>query len=169
MGYYLPQIIATALALILLYAAKLIIRKLTKRFGQLVQKSEARMNHMNHVISILLNFVFFILLTLIWGVDPDNLLISISSIFAVIGVAFFAQWSILSIITAGIIMFFAAPYRVGDRIRLIDKDMPIEATIESILTFYTHVRTIDNQELIILPNNLFLQKAVSVYQEKTGE
>jgi small-conductance mechanosensitive channel len=77
----------------------------------------------------------------------------------------FAQWSILSNITAGIIMFFSAPYSVGDRIHLIDKDLPIKATIENIQTFYTHIRT-DENELIVIPNNLFLQKIVSVIKDR---
>jgi small-conductance mechanosensitive channel len=61
-------------------------------------------------------------------------------------------------------MFFNAPFRIGDRIRIIDKDIPILATIESIQTFYTHIRTGDD-ELIVIPNNLFLQKIVSIKKD----
>jgi small-conductance mechanosensitive channel len=104
------------------------------------------------------------MIAIIWGVNPNNLLLSLSSIFAIIGVAMFAQWSMLSNITAGLIMFFTAPFRIGDRIHIIDKDFPIIATIESIQTFYTHIRTDDN-ELIVMPNNLFLQKIVSIKKD----
>lgn len=61
-------------------------------------------------------------------------------------------------------MFFNAPFRVGDRIHIIDKDIPIIATIENIQAFYTHIRT-DDDELIVIPNNLFLQKVVSVMKK----
>ncbi|MCD7933691.1 MAG: mechanosensitive ion channel family protein [Tannerellaceae bacterium] len=58
-------------------------------------------------------------------------------------------------------MFFNEPFRIGNRIHIHDKDMPIDATIENIHTFYTDIRT-DEGELIVIPNNLFLQKIVSV-------
>jgi small-conductance mechanosensitive channel len=117
-----------------------------------------------HIIMILLNIIFIFTIAMIWGVDPNNLLLGLSSVFAFIGVALFAQWSVLSNITAGLVMFFNAPFRIGDRIRIIDKDLPIVATIESIQTFYTHIRTDDN-ELIVIPNSLFLQKIVSIKKD----
>lgn len=166
MEIYIPQIIATVISILLLVLSRYILNKLLERYGLLIQKSEARMLQMRRVIFILLNITFIFIIAIIWGLDPRNLLIGLSSIFAVIGVAFFAQWSILSNITAGIIMFFTAPYRIGDRISIIDKDLPINATIENIHTFYTHIRT-DEDELIVLPNNLFLQKIVAVRKENS--
>lgn len=164
MEIYIPQIIATGITILLFPLSKYIAKKLILNYGQLLQKSEARMLQVKQLISIILNITFVFIIAIIWGVQPNNLLITLSSVFAVIGVAMFAQWSVLSNITAGIIMFFSAPYRIGDRIHIIDKDLPIEAVIESIQTFYTHIRT-DKDELIVLPNNLFLQKIISVKKE----
>jgi small-conductance mechanosensitive channel len=162
---YFLQIVASAVIVLLLIIAKYIAKKLIKRYAKLLNKSELRALQMKHIMNILLNIVFVFIIAIIWGLDPRNLLLGLSSVFAVIGVAMFAQWSILSNITAGIIMFFSAPYSVGDRIHLIDKELPIKATIENIQTFYTHIRT-DENELIVIPNNLFLQKIVSVVEEK---
>ena len=64
----------------------------------------------------------------------------------------------------GIIMFFNFPYKIGDKIKIHDKDMPIEALIEDIKAFHLHLRT-DEGELITYPNNLILQKAVSLIQK----
>lgn len=122
---------------------------------------ESRTLQIRKIVLLLLNITFIFTLAIIWGVNPDNILVGLSSVFAVIGVAFFAQWSILSNITAGILMFFNSPFRIGDLIQIIDKDLPITARIENIHTFYTHLRTEEN-ELIIVPNNLFLQKMVSI-------
>ena len=52
-------------------------------------------------------------------------------------------------------------FQIGDHIRILDKDMPIEATVEDIFTFYTHLRTTDGG-LRIFPNSLLLQKAITV-------
>lgn len=158
---YLLQIIITAAIIVLLPIARYITRKLISKYGQLLQIQETRIQQVKQIISIFLKITFIVAIAIVWGVNPSNLLLGLSSIFAIVGVALFAQWSMLSNITAGLIMFFTAPFRTGDRIHILDKDVPIIATIENIHTFYTHIRTDDN-ELIVIPNNLFLQKIVAI-------
>src|SRR5690606_14514612 len=97
----------------------------------------------------------------IWGVEPRNLFTTLSAVVTVIGVALFAQWSILSNITSGIILLFSFPFKIGDVIRIHDKDFPIEAQIEDIRSFHTLLKTADG-EIISYPNNLLLQKGVTV-------
>ena len=82
----------------------------------------------------------------------------LSSIFAIIGVALFAQWSILSNITASFIIFFNFPYKIGDEIKVIDTDGDISGTIVEISLF--HVLIQQGEDLITYPNSLILQKAV---------
>ncbi|MCD8176215.1 MAG: mechanosensitive ion channel family protein [Tannerellaceae bacterium] len=158
---YIPKLIASGIVIVVLYFIRFVVHKVVMYYGQLLQKSTVRRKQIKQILYVLLNILFVFALAIIWGVNPENLLIGLSSIFAVIGVAMFAQWSILSNITAGIIMFFNAPFRIGNRIHIHDKDLPIDATIENIHTFYTDIRT-DEGELIVIPNNLFLQKIVSV-------
>lgn len=140
---------------------RLIINKLIVKYASVNTKIESRTNHIIRVCSILINSTGIIILIMIWGVDPHNLFVALSSIFAVIGVALFAQWSILSNITAGIIIFFTSPFKIGDYIKIIDKDFPLEAKVEDIFTFYTHLRTKDGG-LHVFPNSLLLQRAISV-------
>lgn len=158
---YLPQVVISIIVILLMPSSKYIIRKIVKKYAVLTLKSESRAMHIVRVINMLINFSCILLIAIIWGVQPQNMLVAMSSIFAVIGVAMFAQWSLLSNITAGIIIFFTTPFRVGDHIHIMDKDTPISATIEDVLTFHTYLRT-DQGELIIIPNSLFLQKTVSV-------
>lgn len=162
---YLPQIIASVFIILLTPLSKYVSRKIIIKYEQLTLKAEARIFQIIQVINILINFVCVVALAIIWGVQPQNMLVAVSSIFAVIGVALFAQWSILSNITAGIIIFFSMPFRIGDKIHILDKDTPIEATIENVLTFHTYLRTMDGEQIII-PNSLFLQKIVSVGKPK---
>lgn len=161
---YLFQIILSAIVIILLPISRYVAGKIVSKSGHLVQMQESRIAQVKHIIGILLNITFLFTIAIVWGVKPGNLLLSLSSILAFVGVAMFAQWSVLSNITAGLVMFFTAPFRIGDRIHILDKDVPIVATIESIQTFYTHIRTDDN-ELIVIPNNLFLQKIVSIKKD----
>jgi small-conductance mechanosensitive channel len=134
----------------------------------LTLKSEKRTLHVISIVNILVNLACIILLTITWGVKPQNMLVAVSSIFAVIGVALFAQWSLLSNVTASIILFFSTPFRIGDDIRILDKDTPIDATIENISAFHTYLRTAEG-ESIVIPNSLFLQKIVSVGKQKESE
>nr|WP_317196344.1 mechanosensitive ion channel domain-containing protein [Salegentibacter tibetensis] len=107
------------------------------------------------------SFYCCFLLAIAWGIGVTELSLIFSSVFAVIGVALFAVWSILSNITSGVILFFSFPYKIGDKIKIHDKEMPIEAIIEDIKAFHLHLRTLDG-ELVTYPNNLILQKAVSL-------
>lgn len=92
------------------------------------------------------------------GIEYSQISFFLSSVFAVLGVALFAQWSILSNITASLIIFFAFPYRVGDRIRICDKDDDISGVIVEISLFHVLVKR--RGDLITYPNSLILQKAV---------
>ena len=110
-------------------------------------------------------FLLAILLELfVFGAKPEQLAVVFSSVFAVIGIGLFAIWSILSNVTSGIIMFFSFPYKVGDKIQIHDKDFPIEAIIEDIRAFQLHLR-LDNGNLVTYPNNLMLQKAVTLIEK----
>lgn len=66
------------------------------------------------------------MLTLVWGVDQSELLIFLSTILTVLGVAFFAQWSIISNITSTLIIFFNQPIKIGDYLTIMDKEYEIE-------------------------------------------
>ncbi len=69
--------------------------------------------------SLFLLFVAFFTILLDLGFGDISLFLS--SIFAVLGVALFAQWSILSNLTASVLIFFVFPYRIGDRVKVSDK------------------------------------------------
>jgi len=61
-------------------------------------------------ISYLVYYVIaFLIVLLIIGIDIKQFAFFATSILAVLGVGFFAQWSILSNITASVILFFLSP------------------------------------------------------------
>jgi len=117
-----------------------------------------RIKYIDRTLKLFLSFSFLIVIILLLGIDYSQLSIFLSSAFAVIGMAFFAQWSILSNITGSLIIFFAFPYRVGDFIRVVDKEDQIIGTIEEITLFHVLIRRKD--DLITYPNSLILQKSV---------
>ncbi|MGO1752587.1 MAG: mechanosensitive ion channel domain-containing protein, partial [Psychroflexus sp.] len=153
-----PSLITLAVAIIMLLL-RLIIKTSTLKIARKAQKNEARSRQIIRYVNVLLLIITLFVAMLIWGIDYTDVALIFSSTFAVIGVAFFAIWSVLSNITSGVIMFIYFPYKIGDKIKIHDKDFPIEAVIEDIKAFQLHLRTEEN-ELITYPNNLFLQKPV---------
>ncbi len=59
------------------------------------------------------------------------------------------------------ILLFSFPFKIGDSIRIHDKDYPLEGEIEDIRAFYTLLKTTSG-EIISYPNNLLLQKGISI-------
>lgn len=161
---YHQSIIFTIAIILALSFFRFLLKKMTKKTGNLSDISINRTRLMFKYINVLVTFIAIFLLLLVWGIDRTQITLIFSSLFAVVGVALFAIWSILSNITSGVIMFFSFPYKIGSKIKIHDKDSPIEAYIEDIRAFHLHLRTTEG-ELITYPNNLMLQKAVSVIEK----
>jgi small-conductance mechanosensitive channel len=163
---YYVEVFSTCFVILAYIFLRISIGKLVRRFARISEILEHRANLVVKYFNILLGTIALIVLFVIWGVRPQNVILVVSSIFAVIGVAMFAQWSILSNVTSGIILFFSAPFKIGDHIRIHDKDFPIEAEILDIRGFHTYLKTQEG-EIITYPNSLLLQKGVSVINPKT--
>lgn len=161
---YKTEISYTVITVFALLIIQFLLKKAAHRVGKRSEINFTRTRLIFKYINILILILAFFSLSLAWGMDLTDISLIFSSVFAVIGVALFAIWSILSNITSGIILFFSFPYKIGDKIKIHDKDMPIEAIIEDIKAFHLHLRTLDG-ELITYPNNLILQKAVSLLEK----
>lgn len=156
------ELLWTVICVITLLILKFLSTKTIRKVGKMSDIVEARTLLITKYVSISLTAIGIGVLALIWGIDFKNLGLFFSSVFAVIGVALFATWSILSNITAGVILFFSFPFKIGDRIRIWDKEFDFEETyiIEDIKAFHVHLRK-NNGELLTYPNNLMIQKAVT--------
>ena len=161
---YIKEIISTGILLFLVAFLRLITSSLVRRFAQSTHIIEHRTNLVIKYLHLLTTILAAIALIIIWGVQPKDIIIAVSSITTVVGVAMFAQWSILSNITSGIILFFSFPFRIGDVIQIHDKDFPIIGEIEDIRAFHVSLKTKEG-EMIIYPNNLLFQKGITIMKE----
>ena len=162
------ELIATGILLILVVFARLIVSKLVRSFAKRSQTIEKRTRLVLKYIHLLMNSIAVVALIIIWGVQTKDIFIVFSSIATVVGVAMFAQWSILSNITSGIILFFSFPYKIGDYIFIHDKDFPIKAEIEDIGAFHVYLKT-EKGEIIVYPNNLMLQIGITILKHPSEE
>ncbi|MDB2389416.1 mechanosensitive ion channel family protein [Flavobacteriaceae bacterium] len=161
------ELIATGVLFLILLISRALIIGLIRRFSHSEQIIDRRVQLITKLINYVILGCAFVGVFVIWGVDVRNLGVIVSSIFAVIGVAFFAQWSILSNITSGVIMFFTFPYKIGDRIMIHDKDYEYIGIIEDIKTFHI-VLVNDAGQRITYPNSLVLQKGVSILNQNNN-
>jgi small-conductance mechanosensitive channel len=165
---FTKELIATGVLFVIFILTRLIVSKLVRSFAKRSQTIEKRTRLVLKYIHLLMNIMAIVALIIIWGVQTKDIFIVLSSITTVVGVAMFAQWSILSNITSGIILFFSFPYKIGDNIIIHDKDFPIEAEIEDIGAFHVYLKT-QKGEIIVYPNNLMLQIGITILKQPNEE
>jgi small-conductance mechanosensitive channel len=166
---FITEVIGTGIVIILVIGLRILTSKVIRKYAKTSEIIEHRTRLVIKYIHLLINILALFSIIIIWGVQTKDIIVAISSVTTVVGVAMFANWSILSNITSGIILFFAFPFKIGDFIRIHDKDFTVEAEIEDIRAFHVYLKA-KNGEKVIYPNNLLLQKGVSIiknpYQEK---
>ena len=164
---YTKEIISTGILLLIVILLRVIVSKLIRRYAKLSEIIERRTNLVVKYIHLLINIIAIFTLIVIWGVQTKDIFITISSITTVLGVGLFAQWSILSNISSGIILFFSFPFKIGDVIKIHDQDFPVEAEIEDIKAFHVYMKTKEG-EMITYPNNLLLQRGISIINRNSN-
>lgn len=163
---HIQKLILTLISIGLIFFLRVSLLKIIDKFEQKYKRLRARALLLMKYTNFVTFFLILVALLFIWGVNFKQIGIFMSSIFAVIGVAFFAQWSILSNITSGIIMFFTFPYKVGDFVKIHEGDYSIYGYIKEIKSFHVVIRSID-RDYITYPNSLMLQKAVTILSKES--
>lgn len=107
--------------------------------------------------------VFAIVITAIWGVKQNEILIFATSVITVLGVAFFAEMSILSNITSCLVLFFQHPIKIGDTLRIEEGEIVLEGVLEDITYFFVFLRTVDGR-MVTLPNTTLLKAPFTIVQ-----
>ncbi len=158
---YKVKILITIALLITTVILKSLSKRAILRFGT---TSAIDMNS-RKIIFYLNNVLFYgtatVVTSLIWSVNLEDFSLFISSTLAILGVSFVAQWSLLSNLTASVILFFKHPLRLGDRIRVMDKDFEWIGKVEDINGFYLFMKTDDGRKITI-PTNLVIQKGIEI-------
>src|SRR5690625_462739 len=162
------KLIYTLIAFGIIFILRKTTIKLIRKFAKKLEIFQVRTSLIIQYVNILSFFLILLCLLFIWSINFQDLGLFLSSIFAVIGIAFFAQWLILSNITSGIIMFFTFPYKIGDVVKIHEGDHSLCGEIEEIRAFHVVIKTLED-EIITYPNSLLLQKGVSILNEENIE
>jgi small-conductance mechanosensitive channel len=155
------QFIHTAILIAFIIIVKLFASKAVNRILVRLDNDLKRKKITMRIIN-LFSLIFMVIgLAAIWNIDRSQLMVFITSLITVLGIAFFAQWSILSNITSSLILFFNHPVKIGQRIRVLDKEYDIEGKLIDISFYFLYIKT-DADELVTIPTSVALQKTLII-------
>lgn len=159
-----PLSIALLIMAVSYFFVKSMIKRFVRKIGYEKRIAVRRIQYVEFILIGIWTVINIAISGVITGFSYKDVGIIFTSIFAVLGVALFAQWSILSNVTASVLVFFFFPYRVGDHVKVIDGENTIEGVIEEITLF--HVILNHEKTCITYPNSLVFQKAVVITKNK---
>jgi small-conductance mechanosensitive channel len=139
------------------------LKRKAKEISQKKNLNKTRYFTIKRLISFINLLLLLIILILIWGVSIKDLWISIAGILAMIAVAFFAVWSLVGNILAGIIIYFTSPFKINDNIEILPDG--IKGKVLAVNTFYSVISD-ENGDYINVPNSLFFQKYIKNIRKK---
>ncbi len=158
---YHIKIIETALVVVVTILGKRLFSNVFRRIATKFEYREQRFEVVNRIKDFIFHVTALAFILTIWSVSQNQILLFISSFLTIMGITLFAQWSLLSNMTAGVILFVYHPAKIGDTIHFIDKDYDIEGRISRIGLFFILIVN-EDQEVVTIPNSLILQKMTKV-------
>jgi small-conductance mechanosensitive channel len=153
------QLLETVVLGAVVVSVKLLARSSVNRLLNKMDFDLKRKQITHRIINLFLSIFLVTVLAAIWNIHRDQLIVFMTSVVTVLGIAFFAQWSILSNITSSLILFFNHPMKIGQRIRVVDKEYDISGELIDISFFFLYIKSNDG-ELITIPNTIVLQKTI---------
>jgi len=155
------KVIETIIAVSTFFILRFVTVKSLMKIQNKYNYSKYRIRPILKFVNLLIFTILIILIIAIWGVEKSKLLTFITSVLTVVGIALFAQWSILSNISSALIIFVSHPVKLGESVTILDKEFDIKGQVADIGLFYVILK-IDTNERIMIPNNIFLQKATKI-------
>ena len=153
------KLLETGISIVLFFLIRVLINKLIDKTVNRSFMKKTRGKIIKKIFQLILLIITLAFILTVWGVDETELFTIMASVLTVIGIALFAQWSHLSNITSGVIIFFNHSVKFDDTISIIDKDFEIKGRISDIGLFFVKLKTEQGEE-VSLPNNIFLQKMI---------
>ena len=165
METYKIQITETLLIIILYVIAFFITKTIINNALKNTQLQRARRKIIVKAVHLFISITVLILISGIWGLKQNEIAVFASTILTALGIAFFAQWSLLSNVTSSLLLFFNHPVELGANIKVLDKDCPFEGEVTELNYFFMHLKTKDG-EIITVPNSILMVKLVSRINDK---
>ena len=132
------QIFETLVIFIIYIALYFIFRVIINNYLKSTKLERGRRKMAIRAVQLFTTITAVILLTAVWGFKQNEIALFATSILTALGIAFFAQWSLLSNITSSILIFFNHPLKLGDSIKVLHKDYHFDGeVIEQFNNFFS--------------------------------
>lgn len=164
MTLYRIQIIETLIVIVVYALVYYFIKTIVNNSLKHTHLQRGRRKMIIKVLNLLTFITSTIILSAIWGLNQSEIAVFVGTVITALGIAFFAQWSLLSNITSSLLLFFNHPLKIGDQLKVLDKDYPFEGEITDLTYFFIHLKTKEG-EIITVPNSLVLQKSISIIEK----
>jgi small-conductance mechanosensitive channel len=130
-----------------------------RRYARGKNIDQKRTAMVNKFTTLLLFITLVVAEAITWGVNISGIYIFATSFFTMVAIGFFATWSVLSNVTASVLIFFLFPYKIADRVKVVGDD--ISGTITDITLFHIILRS-DEGDVVTIPTNLAIQKSIRI-------
>ena len=161
LGSVSTQWIVTLVALGTWFVADTISRMVLRRSADASGLLRRQARTVARTVRILTGLLAVATLFFVWGIDVEGLLLLATSVVTLTGVALFAQWSILSNITAYFILLMQDGFKRGNFVRIVEMDNYIEGTVADIGPFNVRLVT-EDRVMVLVPNNAMLARTVFI-------
>ena len=108
-------------------------------------------------------FVTFAL-AYVWGFDQEKLWVFVTGFLGLVAIGFFAVWSLLSNIIAGVFLFLSDPFKINDEIEV--PEVELGGKVLDIRPLFVMLEE-DGGHVTYVPNNVFFQKAFRRFNPET--
>ena len=159
------QIFETIIIVVCYVILYLVFKTVINNFLKKTRLERNRRKMAIRAVQLFTTITAIILLTGVWGFKQNEIALFASTILTALGVAFFAQWSLLSNITSSILIFFNHPVKLGDYIKVLHKDFHYEGEVTEMNYFFVLLKTDDNQ-VVTIPNAHFFDRSFSIADRK---
>ncbi|MEM9340917.1 MAG: mechanosensitive ion channel domain-containing protein [Bacteroidota bacterium] len=158
-AYPITQVGISLIVFILYAVLRTFVARIVARRASSHSFHPARTDYIKRVIRMAALIFLIIALGIVWEISLKGLSVYLASFLAVGGVALFATWSVISNITASVILFFFFPFRVGSKVKIVDGDNSVEGEVVGLSLFSIRIKKEDGYE-VYYPNNLAIQKSI---------
>lgn len=156
------KVIYLAILLLAVFVIAIITKKAIIKFSLIKSIEPNRRKVIIWLAYLFYHFLSLLAILLLFGIDAKQFVVFASSILAVIGMGFFAQWSILSNLSASVILFFFHPLRIGSKIKILDSETNVTGEVLDITGFYTVIKTEENK-IAAVPNSIIINKGMELF------
>lgn len=155
----LEKALYSVVTVMVAYLTAHLLKRIAKRTQQKLGIRRSRYFAIKRLISTTASGIVILLLILIWNVNIKEAWVALTSILALVAIAFFAVWSLIGNILAGVLIYFTSPFKIEDTIEVMPDE--IRGKVLAINTLFTVLQASDTS-YINVPNSLFFQKYIKV-------